>query len=130
MRSQSVCGRSRGEGKLDWNERKRMRSARMPIRSAVFLSRGGNAWSSEVLNISASGVLVGRPQAWEGRIGDRYALDMLFGERLDIHVEARLTRVTGEELAFAYERIPEDKEAPLWELLGGYADRLDSYPEN
>ena len=48
---------------MDWNERKRMRSARMPIRSAVVLSRGGNAWSSEVLNISASGVLVGRPQA-------------------------------------------------------------------
>lgn len=115
---------------MDWNERKRTRSARMPIRSAVFLSRGGNAWSSEVLNISASGVLVGRPQAWEGRIGDRYALDMLFGETLDIHVEARLTRVTGEGLAFAYERIPEDKEAHLWELLGGYADRLDSYPEN
>lgn len=112
---------------MDWNERRRMRSARMPIRSAVFLSRGGNAWSSEILNISASGVLVGRPQSWDGRIGDRYALDMLFGKTLDIHVEARLTRITEEELAFAYERIPEDKEAPLWELLGSYADRLDGH---
>ena len=99
----------------------------MAIRSAVYLSRGSQAWSSEIENISATGVLVARPEAWSGRIGDLYALDMLFGETLDIHVEARLARVTDAELAFAYARIPEDKEAPLWNLLGGYADRLEPY---
>jgi len=99
----------------------------MAIRSAVYLSSGSQAWSSEIENISATGVLVARPEAWNGRIGDLYALDMLFGETLDIHVEARLARITDGELAFAYARIPEDKEAPLWNLLGGYADRLEPY---
>ncbi|HEY0232737.1 MAG TPA: PilZ domain-containing protein [Dokdonella sp.] len=106
-----------------------LRPARMPIRSAVYLSRGSQAWSSEIENISATGVLVARPESWSGRIGDLYALDMLFDEALDIHVEARLARVTEAELAFAYARIPEDKEAPLWNLLGGYADRLEPYSQ-
>lgn len=103
------------------------RPARMPIRSAVLMSRGGNAWSSEVENISATGVLVGRPQGWGGRIGDRYVLDMLIGDSLDIHVEARLARITDDQLGFAYERIPEDRETLLWNLLGDYADRVEPY---
>lgn len=91
------------------------------------MSSGSNAWSSEIEDISATGVLVGRPDAWAGKVGDLYVLDMLIGDELDIHVEARLARVTENQLGFAYARIPEDKEAPLWNLLGGYADRLEPY---
>ena len=57
----------------------------------------------------------------------RRVLGMLIGESLDIHVDARLARVTETQLGFAYERIPENKETPLWNLLGGYADRLEPY---
>jgi hypothetical protein len=105
-----------------------LRSARMPIRSALFMSCGSEAWTSEIEDISATGVLVARPDAWAGAIGDLYVLDMLIGESLNIHVEARLARIADARLGFAYERIPEDKEAPLWNLLGGYADRLEPYP--
>jgi len=99
----------------------------MVIRSAVFISSGQNAWSSEILDISATGVLVGRPEHWNGVTGELFSLDMLIGESLDIHVEARLARINDDELGFAYARIPEDKEIPLWNLLGGYADRLEPY---
>jgi hypothetical protein len=99
----------------------------MAIRSAVLISSGHNAWSSEIEDISATGVLVAKPDNWNGKTGDLHALDMLIGESLDIHVEARLVRVTETQLGFAYARIPEDKEAPLWNLLGGYADRLEPY---
>jgi len=108
-------------------DKKRLRSARMSIRSAVLISRGLNAWSSEIEDISATGVLVARPENWRGRIDEVFVLDMLIGESLDIHVEARLARLTETQLGFAYERIPEDKETPLWNLLGGYADRLEPY---
>jgi len=104
-----------------------LRPARMVIRSAVFISSGQNAWSSEILDISATGVLVGRPEHWNGVTGELFSLDMLIGESLDIHVEARLARINDDELGFAYARIPEDKEIPLWNLLGGYADRLEPY---
>ena len=106
---------------------KKLRPARMAIRSAVFISSGQQGWSSEIEDISATGVLVSKPEHWSGRIGDVFALDMLIGEALDIHVEAALVRVTDNSLGFTYARIPEDKEAPLWNLLGGYADRLEPY---
>lgn len=104
-----------------------LRPARMAIRSAVFISSGRHGWSSEIQDISATGVLVSKPEHWNGRTGDVYALDMLIGDALDIHVEAALVRVTDTQLGFTYARIPEDKEAPLWNLLGGYADRLEPY---
>ncbi len=110
------------------SKRHAVRSARMPIRSAVLMSCGAEAWSSEIEDISATGVLVARPPSWRGSVGDLYALDMLIGDSLDIHVEARLARVAPSQLGFAYARIPEDKEEPLWNLLGGYADRVEPYP--
>jgi hypothetical protein len=99
----------------------------MAIRSAVFISSGQNAWSSEILDISATGVLVGRPEHWNGLVGDLFSLDMLIGDSLNIHVEARLARLNESQMGFAYARIPENKEIPLWNLLGGYADRLEPY---
>ena len=108
-------------------DKKNLRPARMSIRSAVLISSGLNAWSSEIEDISATGVLVAKPENWHGRVDDVFVLDMLIGEALDIHVDARLARVTDTQLGFAYERIPENKEAPLWNLLGGYADRLEPY---
>lgn len=107
--------------------RRRLRHARMPLRSAVFISAGDHAWTSEVLDISATGVLVARPQTWTGQVGEVFSLDLLIGDTVNIHVEARVARMHGEELGFAYERIPEDKEIPLWSLLGGYADKLEDW---
>ncbi len=104
-----------------------MRPARMAIRSAVFISKGHNGWSSEIVDISATGVLVLKPAKWHGKVGDVFLLDMLICESLDIHVEARLARTTEDHLGFAYARIPESKEVPLWNLLGGFADRLEPY---
>ena len=99
----------------------------MALNSAVLISSGHNAWTSEIEDISATGVLVAKPDGWHGAVGEVFALDMLVCDSLDIHVEARLARVTDSQLGFAYERIPEDREAPLWNLLGGYADRLEPY---
>ena len=48
---------------------------------------------------------------------------MIFGDELNIHLKATVARLTREHIGFAYERIPPSKEEPLWDLLGGYADR-------
>ena len=104
-----------------------MRPARMKIRSAVLMMHGGDAWSSELEDISATGVLVRRPDDFTGKAGDLFVLDMMIGDELNIHLEATVARVTAESVGFAYARIPADKEVPLWNLLGGYADSLESY---
>ncbi len=105
----------------------RTRSARMSIQSTVLLSRGADAWTTDIEDISATGVLVRRPAGWAHHVGDLFALDMVFGDDLNIHVEATVARHTHEHVAFAYTRIPADKEIPLWNLLGGYADRLEHF---
>jgi PilZ domain len=104
-----------------------MRPARMKIRSAVLMMQGADVWSSELEDISATGVLVRKPEAFTGKAGDRFVLDMMIGDELNIHVEATVARVTEDAIGFAYARIPENKEEPLWNLLGGYADSIESY---
>jgi len=103
------------------------RHARMRISSAVLMMRGVDVWSTEIEDISATGVLVIRPDDWKGQVGDLYSLDMIVGEELNIHVEATLARVLEHSLGFAYARIPSEKEVPLWNLLGGYADKLEPF---
>ena len=102
------------------------RHARMPISSAVFMMSGGDSWSTDMVDISATGVMVRRPFDWRGSLGEHYVLDMLIGPELNIHVEAVVARITDWHVGFAYERIPADKETPLWNLLGSYADAIES----
>jgi hypothetical protein len=102
-----------------------VRHARMPINSAVFMMHGGESWSTDMVDISATGVMRRRRLDWRGSLGDRYVLDMLVGPELNIHLEATVARITDWHVGFAYERIPADKEAPLWDLLGSYADQIE-----
>lgn len=104
-----------------------LRHARMQISSAVLMMHGADAWSSEICDISATGVLVGKPDGFNARAGDLFMLDMLIGDDLNIHVEATVARITEHHVGFAYAMIPADKEVPLWNLLGGYADRLERF---
>ena len=107
-----------------------LRHARMKSQIAVLLSRRGDVWATELEDISATGALLARPGNWKGEPGDLWVLDMLFNENLNIHLEARVARVSGDRIGFAFERIPEDKQTPLWELLGGYADALEPWSDH
>ena len=49
------------------------RHARMRISSAVLMMHGADAWSSEIEDISATGVLVIKPEDWNGHLGDQCA---------------------------------------------------------
>ncbi len=109
----------------DTTGNERTRHARMPIRSTVLICRGALSWASEVENISATGVLVLRPDGWQGGAGDGCVLDLLVGEDLHIHVEANVARLTSTHVGFEYTRIPEEKEAALWSLLGRHADHVE-----
>lgn len=102
-----------------------MRHARMPIRSIVLISAGTTSWTSEIENISATGVLILRPEEWSAKAGEHCVLDILVGDDLHIHLEATVARLTPDHIGFAYTRIPEDKETALWNLLGRYADHVD-----
>jgi hypothetical protein len=107
----------------------RYRHARMKVQTAVLMSRGGEAHPTDLVDISATGAMLRRPLGWRGEAGQTWILDMVFGHDLHIHMEAMVARVSARQIGMAYTLIPEDKQAPLWELLGGYADTLEAWTD-
>ncbi len=107
-----------------------VRPARMKIETAVLMSRGSESSPTELEDISATGVQLRRPRDWRGQLGDVWVLDMIFGVDLHIHLEATVVRISGRWIGMAYTRIPDDKQAALWELLGGYADSLEQWNDD
>ena len=105
-----------------------VRPARMRIKSTALISRGEQSHPTDLVDISATGLMVRRPPGWQGVIGECWVMDLIFASAdLHIHMEGTVARIAERQLAFAYSRIPEDKQAPLWELLGGYADILERW---
>ena len=78
--------------------------------------------------IKAFMLFTNKIQALENLKRKTKVLDMIFGTKLNIHLKATVARLTREHIGFAYERIPPSKEKPLWDLLGGYADKLERFP--
>ncbi|HEX5354017.1 MAG TPA: PilZ domain-containing protein [Rhodanobacteraceae bacterium] len=107
-----------------------MRHARMVRQTAVLMSRRGDVWQTDLSDISATGVRLARPVEWHGQPGEVWVLDMLFGDKVNVHLMAEVVRVSGEHIALAFARIPEDAQESLWTLLGGYADTLEPWGED
>ncbi len=101
------------------------RSQRMNLNAEVLLLRQGELWETEVIDISATGVLIKRPEEWDCQIGDQLGLELLLGEHDTIGVFATVCRIDDDEIAFQYSRIPVRSEIPLWNLLGIHADTTE-----
>ena len=111
------------------DESEKLRPARMQIETTVLMSYHGHAHPTELVDISATGAMLRRPLGWDGEIGQNWVLDMIFGHNLHIHLEATVARISERHIGFSYSRIPEDKQVPLWNLLGGYADILEYWKD-
>ncbi|TBR39578.1 MULTISPECIES: PilZ domain-containing protein [Dyella] len=111
-------------------EPEHLRPARMRIETTVLMSRGSQSQPTELVDISATGALLRRPLGWQGEVGQSWVLDIIFGHDLHIHLEAQVARVSDRHIGLAYTRIPEDKQVPLWNLLGGYADILEMWRDD
>jgi len=119
---------------IDENERddagtayEQLRPARMQIETTVLMCRGDKSHPTELVDISATGALLRRPLGWVGEAGQSWVLDMIFGHNLHIHLQAEVARISEHHIGFSYTHIPEDKQVPLWNLLGGYADILENW---
>lgn len=102
------------------------RSQRMSLSAEVLLLRQGELWESEVIDISATGVRIRRPDDFEGQLGDQIGLELLLGEHDTIGVFGSVCRIDEDEVAFEYSRIPVRSEIPLWNLLGIHADTTET----
>lgn len=105
----------------------RRRHSRVPFDSAVHMVRAGQSWSTDLVDISATGMLVERPKDWVGQEGDRFVVDLIIHDQLDIHLEATVARVSRHTIGLEFSRIPPEKERDLWALLGENANRTEPY---
>ena len=106
------------------------RARRMPLESALLMCRADQAWTTEIQDLSATGLLARRPSNWNGIRGDEFVLDMLIGDSLSIHLSATVMRIDDDSIGFAFSHIPAEKEQALWSLLGGYADSLERWRDD
>lgn len=117
------------EDKKTGHELEQLRPARMQIETTVLISRHDESHPTELVDISATGALLRRPLGWAGELEQDWVLDMIFGHNLHIHLEASVARISDHHIGFSYSHIPEDKQVPLWNLLGGYADILEAWKD-
>jgi len=103
------------------------RPKRLSVNTAVLLSRGPRSWTSEVNDISATGISVRRPEGFVGNEGDLFVLDVVDDTDMKLHFECLVRRLDKEAIGFSFSAIPPEKEVPLWELLGGAADSIEPF---
>jgi hypothetical protein len=87
----------------------------------------GQSIVMEVKNISASGILLDYDESHELNLkhDDFCVLEIILNEDFNLHVEAEVTRISDEGVALRFVKIPEEKQIPLWELLGEHVDRIE-----
>jgi len=109
------------------NADSKIRYARKPITSSCLLVMRGESILMEVINISASGILLEYDEQHELQlnISDFCVLEIILNEDFNLHVEAEVTRINELGVALKFIKIPEDKQIPLWELLGEHVDKIE-----
>lgn len=66
---------------------------RFPIPGVVRLYSGNAMWNTRLVDLSLSGVLVERPEMWDGAIGNRYRLDLRLDGGVIIGMGVELARI-------------------------------------
>lgn len=105
----------------------KIRYARKPVTSSCLLVMKGKSLIMEVKNISASGILLNYDDSTEIRLQlhDFCVLEIILNEDFNLNVEAEVTRISYEGAGLKFIKIPEDKQIPLWELLGEHVDKIE-----
>ncbi len=105
----------------------KIRYARKPLTSTCLLVMKAQSAMMEVKNISASGIKLEYDDNHDIQLNlkDFCVLEIIINENFNLHVEAEVTRVNEDFVALRFIKIPEEKQIPLWELLGEHVDKIE-----
>ncbi|SDD95451.1 PilZ domain-containing protein [Aquimonas voraii] len=84
------------------------RHSRFPIEGAVRIYSGSAMWQSQLIDLAIRGALVSRPLGFDGRIGNRYRLDVRLEGGPMIAMAVSLARLDNVAAGFSCERIDLD----------------------
>lgn len=91
---------------------------RVAVEGTVRLFSGSEMWNTRLIDLSLSGVMVERPENWEGRVGSRYRLDLRLEGGILIGMGVELARIVeGVGLGFSCIKIDLGSFAQLKRLI-------------
>lgn len=105
----------------------KIRYARKPVIISCLLVLKGESMVMDVKNISASGIMLEFEEQTEIalKLQDYCVLEIIINDEFNLNVEAEVTRISQEGVGLKFIQIPEDKQIPLWELLGDHVDKVE-----
>jgi len=81
------------------NERRRF--SRILIDVTVEFEHDDQKWKSELIDISLKGMLIEKPEKWQGAVGDKYVIDVQLDPDTSIGMYAQVSHI--DEHAIGYE---------------------------
>ncbi|ROL67239.1 PilZ domain-containing protein [Pseudomonas chlororaphis] len=78
----------------------RRRFKRIAFDARTELSQGPNRWSVQLLDLSLKGLLIQRPEPWQGDASQSFAADIHLGNDADVRMEVQLAHDDHGQLGF------------------------------
>jgi hypothetical protein len=95
----------------------RRRFQRFRMEGIARLYSAGAMWETGLVDVSLRGVMVTRPDGWDGAVGNRYRLDVRIEGGVMLGMAVELARVVDVRLAFAWTRVDLDSFIRLKRLV-------------
>ncbi|MCK9797291.1 PilZ domain-containing protein [Pseudomonas sp. MAFF 302030] len=78
----------------------RRRFKRIAFDARTELSQGPNRWAVQLLDLSLKGLLIQRPEPWQGDASQSFAADIHLGNNADVRMEVQLAHDDHGQLGF------------------------------
>lgn len=103
---------------MSGNQQEKRRFSRVDFSTNTSISNSKQHWEIPLVDISLKGVLVERPEGWDGKIGDEYKIDVLLSEyEVAIHMTASIAHIQENCIGFHCEHIDFDSITHLRRLM-------------
>lgn len=107
-----------------------MRYSRTEISATCLLIYKGRSYMMNVHNISASGILLDSLENnahLKLKVESQCVLEIVVNDTFNFNVEAEVIRFNDNMIALRYTKIPENKQAGLWKLLGEHVHLVERF---
>ncbi|MBZ0073021.1 MAG: PilZ domain-containing protein [Thiohalobacteraceae bacterium] len=93
------------------------RFTRIAFDAAAVLARDDRQWSCTVVDLSLKGALIGRPEAWDGTVGEDCTLVLVLGEDAQINMDVKVAHIEAEQVGLSCTDIDLDSITHLRRLV-------------
>ncbi|WP_110951647.1 PilZ domain-containing protein [Pseudomonas bohemica] len=95
----------------------RRRFKRISFDARTELTQGAKSWPVQLIDVSLKGLLIERPDPWQGDPDESFIVDIHLNVDIDVRMEVRLTHDAHNHLGFVCEHIGLDSVTHLRRLV-------------